>query len=232
MKILVAEDDPIFRRALQAMIEGWGYKARGAATGLEAWDILQADPAVRLAVLDWNMPGMDGLELCQRVRARDGTKPTYLILLSARSTTEDLVAGLEGGADDYLIKPVDFPELHARIRVGKRIIDLQERLADHVLNLEEALEQVKRLQKETEQGRERERFLAMHDALTGLPNRALFFDHLHWSLAQAPSGPGQSRRPFPRSGRIQVRQRYTGPRRGRCRTAVRGPAAEPGLASQ
>jgi diguanylate cyclase (GGDEF)-like protein len=185
VKILVADDDPVFRIFLTSTLHEWGYDAQSVSSGKDAWDILQQDGAPRVVIADWVMPGMDGLELCRRLRAGHRTRLPYIIMLSARATTEDLVAGLEGGADDYVAKPVDLLELRARIQVGLRIMDLQARLGSHVSELEETLHRVKELQKETERAREREHFLAMHDSLTRLPNRALFFDRMHQALARA-----------------------------------------------
>ena len=146
MRILVAEDDAVSRRALEVTLKRWGYDVVPAADGLSAWHVLQEKNAPRLALLDWVMPGMDGVEVCQNVRAQTDGEPSYLILLSAKATTEDIVAGLESGADDYVTKPVDLPELRARLKVGTRILDLQSALSERVRELGEALEHVRVLQ--------------------------------------------------------------------------------------
>jgi DNA-binding response OmpR family regulator len=146
MRILIAEDDLVSRRVLETTLLKWGYEVVVAADGEAAWAVLQGDDSPRLAVLDWMMPGVDGVELCRRVRALGRSEPTYLILLTAREKTDDVVAGLEAGADDYVIKPFDRQELQARVHVGERVAALQASLARRVRDLEDALAQVKQLQ--------------------------------------------------------------------------------------
>jgi CheY-like chemotaxis protein len=146
MKVLIAEDDLIPCRMLAAALAGWGYEVTAAADGLEAWRALQGPDAPRLAVLDWQMPGLDGTEVCRRLRRQAAAEPTYVILLTARSGKEDVVAGLDAGANDYVTKPFDRAELHARVRVGSQVVALQRSLAARVRELEEALGQVKQLQ--------------------------------------------------------------------------------------
>ena len=146
MKILVAEDDAVSCRALEATLQRWGYEVVTAADGVATWDAFQAETGPDLVLLDWMMPGMDGLEVCHKIRARPQTLPTYVILLTARGGREDMVRGLAAGADDYITKPFDPKELQARVRVGQRIIELQRSLAARVRQLEEALARVKQLQ--------------------------------------------------------------------------------------
>lgn len=130
MKVLLAEDDPTSRRMLEAVLERWGYLVLSAEDGTRAWEILQAADAPRLAILDWVMPGVDGLELCRRIRAReDSSAPyTYVVLLTSRGSKTDVVAGMDAGADDYVAKPFDQHELQARLRAGRRIVELEEQL--------------------------------------------------------------------------------------------------------
>ncbi|MCS7021906.1 MAG: response regulator [Gemmataceae bacterium] len=144
-QVLVADDDPISARVLEATLRRWGYVVTIARDGLAAWEILQQQDCPRLAILDWMMPGLEGPEICRRVRALHRPVPTYIILLTAKGNAQDIVAGLESGADDYVTKPFDQAELHSRLRVGERIVELQQGLADRVRELEEALSQVKTL---------------------------------------------------------------------------------------
>ena len=146
MKILIADDDRISRRVLEVVLTEWGEEVVPACDGAAAWEALQAPDAPALAVLDWLMPGLDGLEVCRRVRARNSPTPPYLILLTVRDSRQDLVTGLRGGADDYIPKPFDLPELHARLEVGRRMLALQRNLADRVRELEDAVAQIKQLQ--------------------------------------------------------------------------------------
>jgi DNA-binding response OmpR family regulator len=146
MKILVAEDQTVSRRILEASLRKWGYEVEGVENGTRAWEILQGEEAPQLAILDWLMPGMDGIEICRQIRLRPQTQPVYIILLTARSGREDMIRGLEAGADDYITKPFDRDELRARVQVGIRVLELQGALAHRVRQLEEALSRVKQLQ--------------------------------------------------------------------------------------
>ena len=146
MKILIAEDDMVSRVLLEATLIKWGYEVTVACDGVAAWELLQSDDPPPLAILDWMMPGLDGLQICRKIRDIPTTTPPYLILLTAKGRREDIVTGLQAGADDYVTKPFDREELHARVQVGMRIIELQHSLADRVKALEEALARVKQLQ--------------------------------------------------------------------------------------
>jgi DNA-binding response OmpR family regulator len=145
-KIFVAEDDPVFLRLLSATLAKWGYKVAAFREGEEAWQALQAAEPPVLAILDWMMPGMDGLEICQKIRAHSRTESAYVILLTARDNREDLIQGLQAGADDYIAKPFDNRALQARLGVGLRVLRLQKALAFRVEELEKALARVKQLQ--------------------------------------------------------------------------------------
>ncbi len=130
MRILIADDSIVSRHLLDATLRKWGYEVVVACDGVEAWNHLQAEDAPKLAILDWVMPGLTGPEVCRRVRehAHDKDAYTYLILLTSKSLREDLIEGMESGADDYLTKPFDQHELKVRLRAGTRIIDLQREL--------------------------------------------------------------------------------------------------------
>jgi sigma-B regulation protein RsbU (phosphoserine phosphatase) len=130
MRILIAEDDVTSRHTLRAVLTKWDYDVVSAHDGSEAWEKLQSEDAPKLAVLDWMMPKMDGIEVCHRLRQMDKTIQTYIILLTARNSLEDVVKGLEAGADDYISKPFDNNELRARINVGRRIVELQASLVE------------------------------------------------------------------------------------------------------
>jgi CheY-like chemotaxis protein len=146
MRILIAEDEPVSRRLLQKSLEGWGYETELCSDGLQAWDALQHADAPTIAVLDWMMPGMDGPDICRGIRESGQARQPYLILLTGRTRMQDIVTGLKAGADDYLTKPVDRDELEARLGVATRIVQLQQRLALRVSELEQALSRVRQLQ--------------------------------------------------------------------------------------
>jgi diguanylate cyclase (GGDEF)-like protein len=162
--VLVAEDDPIFRTILKRWLETWGYAVTVAEDGEQAWKVLQQEAQPELLILDWVMPGVDGAELCHRIRAQQRTPYQYILLVTAKDNTEDVVAGLDAGADDYLTKPFERNELRARLRVGKRILTLQDGLI---------------------RAREDLRFQATHDALTGIWNRRALLDLLQRELERA-----------------------------------------------
>jgi diguanylate cyclase (GGDEF)-like protein len=164
MQILIAEDEPISRRLLQVTLEKWDYQVVAACDGAQAWDRLQEAEAPRLAILDWMMPGLSGLEVCANVRQQAREPYTYILLLTARTQKQDLVAGMESGADDYITKPFDAQELKVRLRAGRRILDLQAELV--------AAREVLREQ-------------ATHDPLTCLWNRSSIMDILTRELAKA-----------------------------------------------
>lgn len=138
MKILIAEDDTIPRRLLQATLTKAGHEVVSACDGAEAWQILQSADAPKLAIVDWLMPNMDGVEVCRRVRQQQASPYTYLILLTSKDRKEDLITGLEAGADDYLTKPFDPQELQVRLRTGQRILDLQTTLLTSLDQLAQA----------------------------------------------------------------------------------------------
>ena len=144
-RLLIADDDAISARVLEGTLRQWGYDVVVTRDGVAAWEILQAEEPPKLAILDWMMPGLEGPEVCRRVRALARSVPTYLILLTAKGKPDDVVTGLESGADDYVTKPFDRAELRSRIGVGERVVALQHGLAERVRNLEVALGQVKQL---------------------------------------------------------------------------------------
>jgi DNA-binding response OmpR family regulator len=139
-RILVAEDDAVSRELICARLTKWGYEVIVTQNGAEAMTALRKPDAPSLAILDWMMPDMDGLEICRRIREVD--RVLYIILLTARGSKENVVEGLGAGADDYLIKPFDKDELHARILVGLRVMALQAALADRVKELEAASSEI------------------------------------------------------------------------------------------
>jgi len=138
MRILIAEDDPVFRHLLQEILVKWGYDVVVAQDGNEAWQALMSGDAPHLAILDWLMPGIDGVELCRKIRKELKEPYTYLILLTAQHEDEDLVTGMEAGADDYINKPLNINELRVRLNAGRRIVELQNELAAHAAELEAA----------------------------------------------------------------------------------------------
>lgn len=146
MKVLVADDDAVTRRLLEATLRSWGYEVSTAADGAEALRVLEDGPSPEIALLDWVMPERDGPEVCRIIRARPQTVPVYVLLLTARAGRQNIIQGFQAGADDYITKPFDLEELRARLEVGRRIVELQDSLAERVRQLEDALARVKQLQ--------------------------------------------------------------------------------------
>jgi diguanylate cyclase (GGDEF)-like protein len=157
-RVLIAEDDAMFRKILRNWLESWGYQVTVAEDGAKAWQILQEIRAPHLLILDWVMPNLNGIDLCRLVRERASSPYQYILLVTAKDDKQDLVRGLEAGADDYLSKPFNRDELRARLRTGRRILTLQD-------------EQLR--------AREELRVQATHDGLTGTWNRNAILDLLH-----------------------------------------------------
>lgn len=171
MRVLAAEDNPVFRAMLSSMLTKWGYDVEAACDGNEAWRVLHDDRAPRLAILDWMMPGADGVEICRRVRAEGREPYIYILLLTSRNESQDLVEGMDAGADDYITKPFNTHELRVRLRAGRRILDLQEELV---------------------RAREALREEATHDGLTGLLNRRALLEVVEAEAERA----GRDERPL------------------------------------
>ena len=145
MKLLVADDDPVTRRLLEGVLGTLGFDVVLAHDGVQALGVLGGDDPPPIAILDWMMPGMTGVEVCRKLRGRAPSGPTYVLIVTSRERTEDLVAALDAGADDYVTKPFQVEELRARVGVGFRVATLQRGLADRVAELERALAHVTRL---------------------------------------------------------------------------------------
>jgi two-component system cell cycle response regulator len=150
MKILIAEDEPVSRRLLESFLVKWGYDVLVTCDGSEAWEALQETESPNLVVSDWMMPEMDGLELCRKVRGMDRSGYIYFILLTAKGRKEDVIQGFQAGADDFLVKPFDREELKYRVRIGERIIRLEQQILH----------------------------LATTDSLTGVLNRGAFMERM------------------------------------------------------
>jgi len=164
LKALIAEDNPGFRLALEKLLGKWGYEVIPAANGRQALEILSKDDPPRLAILDWMMPELDGVEVCRRIREQNREPYIYILLLTAKDTADELIEGMEAGADEYLRKPVNTQELRVRLRAGRRIIDLQEELV---------------------RARELLRKQASRDCLTEFFNRGAMFEILTRELKRA-----------------------------------------------
>lgn len=165
MTVLLAEDSALYRHLIVGHLGEWGFSVVCAKDGCEAWDLLAKPDAPRLALLDWVLPGLDGVELCRRLRKRPESDPyTYTILLTAKSQKQEMLEAMDAGADDFLAKPFDPPELKARLLVGKRIVELQQKLVSANSALHHA---------------------ASHDFLTGIWNRAAIIAFLQREVSRA-----------------------------------------------
>jgi len=154
VKILIAEDDPVSRRLLEAFLSKWGYDIVVTSDGSEAWEILNEPEAPSLVISDWMMPNIDGLELCRKIREMKKSGYTYFIILTAKGKKEDVIQGLEAGADDFLIKPFHKEELKYRVQIGERIIELEQKIL----------------------------VLASTDSLTGVLNRRAFMERMEQEI--------------------------------------------------
>jgi two-component system, cell cycle response regulator len=165
MRILLAEDSPIYQQLIGSYLKQWGFEIVLARDGVEAWKLLKEPGAPTMALLDWVLPNMDGVELCRKIRGRGPNEAyVYTVLLTAKNDRKDLVRAMEAGADDYLVKPFDADELRARLFAGKRLLDLHKQL----LSAQDSL-----------------RFAATHDFLTSLWNRAEIISFLERELIRA-----------------------------------------------
>ena len=145
MQILIADDDRVTATMLAGILRKWEFEVLAAADGGAAWEMVSTH-CPPIAIFDWMMPTLDGPELCRRVRANEQTAGTYIILLTSKDTTGDLIAGLDAGADDYLTKPFDRGELRARVNVGVRVATLQSKIREKVMELEKALGTINQLE--------------------------------------------------------------------------------------
>jgi two-component system, cell cycle response regulator len=166
VRALIAEDDRVSSMILEKYLKGWGYDIVSVSNGEEAWQIIR-EGNVRLAIVDWMMPGINGIELCRLIRQENGHKYVYVILLTSRDQCLDILEGLTAGADEYMTKPVNFLELKARLQTGLRIIDLEDKLLDSNRRLEE---------------------MASRDGLTSLWNRAHILAFLDAELERGERG--------------------------------------------
>ncbi len=164
MKVLIADDSIVSRHMLEATVKKWGYEPVVACDGKEAWEILQKEGSPQLAILDWVMPQLTGPEVCRLTRQQQKDTYTYMLLLTSKNQREDLIEGMEAGADDYVTKPFNHHELQVRLRAGRRIVDLQSEL----LVTQAALRQQ-----------------ATHDSLTKVYNRSSIFEVLDRELIRA-----------------------------------------------
>jgi two-component system cell cycle response regulator len=164
MQVLLVEDSPVYRKLVGTHLENWGFKLVIAQDGSDAWGLLQHAECPKLILLDWVLPGMDGIDICRKIRQAKGPQYSYIIILTGKDARKDMLEAMQAGADDYLVKPFDELELKARLLVGKRILALQEELVA---------------------AQESMRHAATHDSLTGLMNRGEIMDTLRRELERA-----------------------------------------------
>jgi len=164
MRVLIADDSAVSRHLLEGTLRRWKYEVSVACDGSEAWAMLEQPDAPALAILDWMMPGLTGLDICRLVRKQNREPYTYILLLTSKSLKEDVVEGLEAGADDYVTKPFDQNELNVRLRAGRRIVELQAELL---------------------KAREELREQATHDSLTRIWNRPAILEILRREMGRA-----------------------------------------------
>lgn len=164
MKVIIAEDESVTRRLLHASVARWGYDVEAFADGPAAWECLKCTTEPTVLIVDWMLPGLDGLDICRRVRAQGREPYVYILMVTGRSDRGDILEGLKAGADDFMVKPVHQDELRARIKVGERIV---------------------RMQAELVAARQAMATLATIDSLTGLPNRAAILRTLETEINRA-----------------------------------------------
>jgi sigma-B regulation protein RsbU (phosphoserine phosphatase) len=163
VKILIAEDEFTTRMMVQVCLENWGYRVESVTNGNDAWAALQKPDAAHIAILDWEMPELDGVEVCRRVKEMDSVNPPYILLLTSRDSTPDIVKGFDAGADDYMTKPFNDNELRARVRVAERLVRTQSSLSESVIELKAALNQVEMLENGVEVCRQCQKIFSPYD---------------------------------------------------------------------
>ena len=194
MRTLVADDDPVLRRLVTGLLTSWGHEVESAGDGDEAWQALGVEDPPPIAILDWIMPGPTGVEICRRLRESTSGALVYVLLLTSRGNTDDIVTALASGADDYVTKPFEPAELRARLQVGERVIGLQRKLAERVTALEHALAHVTRLQACTARRSATTRTTGSRSsstsATTRAPRSATASAPSAWSFTSVPSSTG------------------------------------------
>lgn len=163
-RVLVADDDPLTRRLLEQSLPEWGFHVSAVANGAEAWAVMNSSDRPHLAILDWMMPELDGIDLCRRIRSESNEPYLYVIMMTGRDSSDDLVHALEAGADDFVSKPLSMPQLRARLGTARRILDLQRQLIA---------------------SREAQKFRATFDALTDIRNRSSILELLETEINRA-----------------------------------------------
>ncbi len=163
MKILIAEDEFTTRMMVQVSLENWGYRVESVTNGNEAWAAFQKPDAPHIAILDWEMPELDGVEVCRRVKEMETLSYPYILLLTGRDSKTDIVRGFDAGADDYMTKPFNNNELRARVRVAERLVRTQASLSESVAELKEALNQLEMLENGIKACRECRRIFSPYD---------------------------------------------------------------------
>jgi len=182
VRVLIAEDEQVSRHLLEILMEEWGYEAVICEDGLQAWEAMQKADAPQLGIFDWMMPGIDGLELCRRVRQRSDARPTYILFLTAKAQESDIVQGLKAGGDDFVTKPFDQEVLRARLQVGERVLALQERVLEQEQTARQraewiAAEKTQALEEANRQLKEQQAQLVQSERLAALGQMAAGIAH-------------------------------------------------------
>lgn len=191
MKLLIVDDETIVQTILSSMVTGWDYEVILAANGEEAWNLLQTIHEPVILLVDWIMSGMDGIELCKKIKQNETTGNTHIIMLTIKSEIEDMVVGFAAGADDFLSKPVDPRELSSRLSVGRRILKYQYELEQRNSVLQATTKAMEKIMEQLNVANEKLRILSMLDEVTGIPNRRSLEDYLarEWGYAMRQGEP-------------------------------------------
>lgn len=191
MKLLIVDDDRIIRVILSSMVKEWDYEVMLAEDGEQAWEHLENTNEPVIVLMDWIMPGIDGVEMCKRIKQSRNASRTHIIMLTVKSGMEDMVACFEAGVDDFLVKPVDHRELGSRLSVGSRILQYQYDLEQRNIELQAAKKVMEKIMGELQAANEKLKVLSAQDGLTGVSNRRVFEEYLEreWRCAQRQKEP-------------------------------------------